>query len=352
LLAALEKKDAEELTLLRSSQEIEILNLMTYIKEQQIKEVDANLAVLNQNMALVKARFFQYQKLLGKPATSLDQSGLPVLTTGSSLQVTANAPGEVAGLGLIQHEVGQLNSLDEAHMWQEGAAIANTIAGVLHAVPEAQTGWLAAYLHIGGTHFGNAANAVASAFSILATNASHEANKKGMFASYQRRYDDWVFQSKLALEEMRQIDKQIIAAEIRKAIAKHELANHQKQIENAKKVDEFMHDKYTNQELYSWMVGEISSVYFSSYQLAYDISKRAEKAFQYELGVGNASFIQYGYWDSLKKGLLSGENLSLDLKRMEVAYLEQNRREFEISKHVSLLQLDPLALISLRRSST
>jgi hypothetical protein len=35
---------------------------------------------------------------------------------------------------------------------------------------------------------------------------------------------------------------------------------------------------------------------------------------------------------------------------MEAAYLDQNRREYEITKHVSLLQLDPLALVLLRES--
>jgi hypothetical protein len=35
---------------------------------------------------------------------------------------------------------------------------------------------------------------------------------------------------------------------------------------------------------------------------------------------------------------------------MEVAYLDQNRREFEITAHVSLVQLDPVALIQLRQT--
>jgi hypothetical protein len=48
--------------------------------------------------------------------------------------------------------------------------------------------------------------------------------------------------------------------------------------------------------------------------------------------------------------LLAGENLTLDMKRMETAYLEQNRRELEITKAISLLQLDPVALIELRET--
>jgi len=111
-----------------------------------------------------------------------------------------------------------------------------------------------------------------------------------------------------------------------------------------------MKDKFTNQELYNWMVSQISTIYFQSYQMAYDIAKRTEKAFQYELGDFNASFVNFGYWDSLKKGLLSGEQLHYDLRRMETAFLEKNKREFELNKHISLAILDPMALIKLKET--
>lgn len=106
----------------------------------------------------------------------------------------------------------------------------------------------------------------------------------------------------------------------------------------------------TNQELYQWQVGQISGVYFQSYKLAYDLAKRAERCFRFELGLPDSSYINFGYWDSLKKGLLSGEKLQYDLRRLETAYLEQNRREFELTKHVSLTLLDPLALVKLRET--
>jgi hypothetical protein len=111
-----------------------------------------------------------------------------------------------------------------------------------------------------------------------------------------------------------------------------------------------MRSKYTNQELYQWQIGQISDVYFQSYKLAYDLAKRAERCFRFELGLQDSSYIQFGYWDSLKKGLLSGEKLQYDLRRLETAYLEQNRREFELSKHISLALLDPLALVKLRET--
>lgn len=64
------------------------------------------------------------------------------------------------------------------------------------------------------------------------------------------------------------------------------------------------------------------------------------------------SFITFGYWDSLKKGLHSGELLNYDLRRMEMSYLDQNKREFEITKPISLFQLDPRALLALRETGT
>ncbi|TMD23334.1 MAG: toxin, partial [Chloroflexi bacterium] len=169
-------------------------------------------------------------------------------------------------------------------------------------------------------------------------------------AAYQRRADDWDLQKKLANKERDQINKQIAAAEIRKAIAEKELENQDLQIENAQSVDSYMHDKFTNQELYDWMVGQIAAVYFQSYQLAYDIARRAERAYRFELGLANSNFIQFGYWDSLKKGLLAGEQLHFDLKRMEMAYLDQHKREYEITKHISLLALDPVALVKLKET--
>jgi hypothetical protein len=59
-------------------------------------------------------------------------------------------------------------------------------------------------------------------------------------------------------------------------------------------------------------------------------------------------FIQFNYWDSGHQGLLSGEALHLDIKRMEMAYHDNNKRELELTRHVSLRQLDPLALLTLR----
>jgi hypothetical protein len=146
--------------------------------------------------------------------------------------------------------------------------------------------------------------------------------------------------------------KQILAAQIRYDIAQREVDKVELQIENSKTVDEYMRSKYTNQQLYAWMVQQLSTVYFQAYKLAYDMACRAEKVYQWELDRTSETFIQFGYWDSLKKGLLAADRLTNDLRRLESAYLQNNVRLFEITKHASLAQVAPLALLQLKQQGS
>jgi len=176
---------------------------------------------------------------------------------------------------------------------------------------------------IGGLELGQAANLASEILAFLAQIAANNAAMASTQAGFDRRWNDWKLQERLADRELEQLDRQIAASELRVAIAEKELENHIAQIDNAKAVDAYMRSKYTNEELYQWHIGQISGVYFQAYKLAYDLAKRAERCLRFELGLGDSSFISFGYWDSLKKGLLSGEKLQYDLRRLESAYLSR-----------------------------
>jgi hypothetical protein len=192
---------------------------------------------------------------------------------------------------------------------------------------------------------GRAQESLAAIFGI----ASMLANR---LAEYVRRKDEWDHQANLGTIELKQIDQQLTAAQIRLAIAQKELSNHDQQVDDARDTDLFLRGKFTNQDLFQWMIGQVSGLYFQSYQLAYDLAKRAEMCMQHELGLpyGATSFIRFGYWDSLKKGLLAGEHLAYDLKRLDTAYLDGNVREYELTRHVSLATLAPDQLIALKQT--
>jgi hypothetical protein len=75
------------------------------------------------------------------------------------------------------------------------------------------------------------------------------------------------------------------------------------------------------------------------------------RALRYQLGDPSLSYVQFNYLDG-NEGLLAGEKLSLDIKTMEMAYHDLNQREYEMTKHVSLRQVDPVALLQLRATGS
>lgn len=350
LLGALEKQDAEELALLRSRHEIAMNKLVRETRVKQRDDAENAIAALRKSKDTVAERFAQYQRLLGKSGVTTGADGLPVVEQSSSLTVSTDAAGGASGLGLSRREVDQLLVSAVAHTFIQATNAAHVVGSVLSLVPNTWAGGVFSGTEFGGTNLANAANAIGKAIEMGGTEASYQASQLGTFGGYERRQDEWVHQSKLALAELRQIEAQILGAEIRRDIADLELSHHDQQLQNAQEADELMRTKFTNKELFRWMSGQLSDVYFRSYQLALDQARRSERAYRYELGLDGkeGTFVQPGYWDSLKHGLLAGEQLYHDLKRMEVSYLEQNTREYELTKHVSLAMADPLALMALK----
>jgi len=164
--------------------------------------------------------------------------------------------------------------------------------------------------------------------------------------TYKRRKAEWGFEKAVAEFELEEIDHQIGQAELARQVADKQIAIQAKELEHNQQVADFYRSKFSNQALYSWMVSRLSSLYFQSFKLAYDLAQAAEKAVQYELPT-NETFIGFGHWDSLKKGLLAGESLMLDLGRMQKAQLEQDSRFLEIEKTISMRRTLPGALLLL-----
>jgi hypothetical protein len=344
ILAALEKKDAEGLALLRSEHEIQMLDLIRDVRKQQIKENEEMKESLNRSRDLIETKVAFYESLL-----AVDNNlGLNEFET-SEITELSNALGFdyiAAGYHLSASNKSTFPNISVGIGWNKGLSPGGN-------PPAPSPKWENSY---------NVSTQTGEILDVDHDNSLAGYNKDqssihqitgqiiSRIAYFKRRLEEWTHELNLAEKELKQIDKQIAAAEVRVQIAELELYNHEKQIENAKSVDEYMRSKYTNLELYDWMIGQISAVYFQSYQLAFDTAKRVEKAYQFELGREDVAFINFGYWDGLKKGLLAGEKLMNDLKRMEVAYLEQNERFFEITKNISLVLHSPMALIQLKET--
>jgi hypothetical protein len=319
LLSTLERVDGEALSTLRSGQEVRLLQAIRDVRVDQINEGKNIIAGLEANRQIVETRKEYYESREFLNALEAQSLGLAAVTV-----VPLAASAKLRGLAGSMQKGGQVKT---------GSP---TTSGA----------------EFGPYYFGEGAATAASALETSASILNLGSQLTGRLGEFNRRRDDWALQARLATIELKQIDRQLAAAQIRLAISEEELRNHDQQIENARDVDQFLRDKFTNTDLYQWMIGQLSSLYFQSYQLAYDLAKRAEVCMQHELGLkyGETSFVRFGYWDSLRKGLLAGDRLAHDLKRLEVAYLDGNIREYELTKNVSLVSLASEQLLTLKET--
>jgi hypothetical protein len=316
LLGALEKRDAETLSQLLNTQESAILGLTLEMQLSQLEEAKANLESLNQAKAGAQKRQETY-------SAWVDGNYLPV---------------EQAQIGLQAGAV----ALNVA------AAVLNTMATVLALVPEAHFGVFT--FGIDEPEFDQAVNYGGQALQSAAGGLQGLGEILGITAQHERSMGDWRLQRDLGQIDMAQLDAQITGAKLQIDAAAQQVAITRKQIDHNKAVGDFYRGKFTTKELYDWMAGRLSEIHYQTYQLALGMARAAERAFQFERGTSQAAttFIRGQYWDSQRKGLLAGYSLGLDLDRMEAAYLATDTRRFEITKVISLVQLDPMAFLKLK----
>jgi hypothetical protein len=384
LLSAIEKGDNESLAVLRAQYERNILAIAETVKYQQWQQAIKSREGLEKSLANAVQRYTYYELQLGKQASDI-ASAIPALdpTDANGLEsmnytqdepdiqsklpaITVNITQDLNASGgklISSYEAHELDRLGYGQDLQDLAAALDATGAVLSMIPTASADGkpigVGGGVAIGGLHIGQMFFGLAGVSRGVASRYNYEANKAGRIGGYDRRQMEWTYQSNLAAGEITQIFKQIRAAQISESIAEREWHNHQLQIANAREIEQFLAGekvtteagdelvKETTRDFYLWMKRQVKGLYGQSFQFAFDVAKKAERALQRELGDPGLNYLQTGYLAG-KEGLLAGEQLFQDIKRMEMAYHELNRREYELSKNISLLQLDPLALLQLR----
>jgi hypothetical protein len=373
LLAAIEKEDNEALAILRARHERVILGLVEAVKYSQLQEASKTRQGLEETLANAARRYVYYERLLGKEESEikipvldeLEADGLSkmkfkqkepsVAPRDIDIDISKDTQGVNEGRKISSYEVKELELLQLARDRHNAAVMDDMMSSEMSLIPEfgaqAQPMGAGAAVKFGGMFLAKMFSMTAMSERATADQFSYEAGKAAKLGSYSRREQDWAFQSNLAAGEITQLFKQLRAAQIREAVAEREWKNHQQQIRHAEEVERFLtvekNGKTTSRAFYAWLRREVKGLYSQCFQFAFDVSKKAERALQHEVGDSSLSFLQFNYLSG-KEGLLAGEKLHLDLKRMELAYHDLNRREYELTKHISLLQLAPTALLQLR----
>jgi Tc toxin complex TcA C-terminal TcB-binding domain len=392
LLSSIEKQEAEHLAVLRQTNEVELQKKTQNVRFLQWKQAQEATQSLLRTRATALERFGYYLSLLNQtpdPKTApnslppidgaLDltedtfdtlyhelvaQYDLtitpgqypPVNFPGSTFPVVQSGASSTGQLYLNKNEDAELNTfLPAGRDKGKDASELHAGAAALTIMPDASVD--AHYWGIGfhGKVFGGdlLAAAVRIGADVMQMIAAYNRDQAGMAArnaGHQRRVSEWTLQANLAARELMQIGRQVIASLIAEQVAKHEFDVAQTQSTQAQAVQQYMQTKFTNEDLYAWTRDTLTTLYYQYYRLAVDQARKAEQTLKQELmrpELDATSFIQFNYWDSGRQGLLSGEALYLDVKRMELAYYDSNARELELTRHISLRQLDPMALLAL-----
>ena len=326
LLAAFEKGDAEFLSALRAGQELELLTIALEAKKDQWRNADWQVEALQTGKSVSQANLIYTNGLINA------------------------GPG-----GLIDGEI-QYQDLTNTALSMRGTA--NVIEGVgeaLRLIPDLVLGAAGfggspvsiAWIPL-GTKIGDALEAVARIINNSAEIDSITAGLDQTNASWLRRFNEWTHQAQVLAIEIHQAERQILGAQRRRDQALNDLNGHRRQIEQSREVKDFLRDKFTAHELYLFLQKETLALYRTTYDLALDVARQAQRAFNLERGHTTRRFIPDCAWDDLREGLLAGERLSAALRHMEKAYLDENVREYELTKHLSLRLHFPLEFLRLR----
>lgn len=160
-------------------------------------------------------------------------------------------------------------------------------------------------------------------------------------AAWDRRAAEWKYQ--LSLSDQDYIIAGIGAdiAQDHIDIANQELDIANKRLEVANDTVEFLGNKFTNKDLYSWMSKNLRKLYREQLNMAISTAKAAQKALEFERQT-SLDFIGYEYWDDEKQGLLGAEQLLKDINRMDQHRISTATRKKEIEKIVSLASIAPV----------
>ena len=316
LLSAIEKKNGEELSLLRMTQQQNILEMASKSRMLEIKSAEEGIKALNDRIESLNYQIGYYDGLISENRNGWEWAQSASRHTSSI----------ITGVALP--------------LW--------SLTGVFGLIPQVGSPFAMKY---GGVELKGGAEGFAKAVDTLSALSEAVAASTGLEAGFDRRSEGWKHQKKLMQNELKQSEKNLVASEIRRDILIESEKMHQKNIQHNQDVMDFYGEKFSNLGLYTYLSSTMQRLFREAYNNALSIARLAEQAYKFEKDDNNI-FIDGSYFDSSRAGLLAGERLQMALQAMERRYLETNYRKNEIDQAFSLTQINPAALMLLKQTGT
>lgn len=309
LLSYYERKDATGLQELDAQLALDISAYTLTLGQNAIDALDQDKIVLEASRSMAQQRYDHYFGLYTTGVSAGEISAM-VLRDSSSASMTAASPLITAGMAMktIPNIFGLADGGEEVGAPTLAAGIVLQLTGEITGLAAQQT---------------------------------------EISESYRRRSEEWQIQYQQAQSEVDTLNAQLDALAIRRQGAVTSLQLAQAQQDNLKSTLSFLTTRFTQSSLYNWLTGQLSALYYQAYDAVLSLCLSAQACWQYEMGDMTSTFIQTGAWNDSYHGLLVGETLMLNLQQMESAWLSRNARRLDLTKTISLKQLDSDAFTNL-----
>ncbi|MFW9078176.1 neuraminidase-like domain-containing protein [Pseudomonas sp. P2757] len=301
----LDMRDRHELEELMQKQAIELADYTRSIHQTRIEELESTIASLRQSEGMFNERVQHYERLVRE------------------------------GVSAGENRVIEKNR--DARQIAKGAAALETVGAALRLIPT-----------IFGPSFGGADPSApvytgARLLQMIAEEWRGEAEEAGINEAYRRRAEEWALEHRQSQAQVRVLREQVAAQEhairaARTSLEQADVANTQ-----AKEIYRFYKGRATGPDLSNWVLGQLKSLLYQAYDLAFDQCKRAERSWQYEKGDFDARFIRHDTWNDTRHGFTCAAALKLSLFQMAAARIQSNERQIELTKTFSLKQYVPAA---------
>ncbi|EDM66216.1 Insecticidal toxin complex protein [Moritella sp. PE36] len=297
LAGAIERKESETLNTLLQTQAKALHDYGLQILQQNLLSLDQDEVATQLDAEQQKATFDRMSSYYNENVTDNEMRSLRLRTSASStLALKKGFEMVAAGLDVIPNIYG---------------------------------------MAVGGGKYGALVSAAASALDITSTTQSIIADSLEQKEVWKRRRDEWKAEQEAAERGMRIADTRLENINIQKKALQLQIDQQRLQMEQTQAQLDLLQARFSNDALYSWMQGRLSTFYYQFYDLTASRCYKAETGYQWETQYKD-TFIQPGVWDSNYSGLLCGEQLMLNLTQMESKYLDWYSSALEIRRTVSV----------------
>ena len=325
MLNAFEKGAAAAYTLLQARQDLEVAQAQVQLHNLLITEAQRGVDLAGIQKARAQKQADTYQTWLDAGMNEWETAMI------ADYQQAAQAQEEAAGY---------------AYMAQLLQAFTSAAAGGVTGAPAAMA-FASGLIPIGSAQTSATQTGIAK---------QADAQVSAVYASYEERAREWGLQQSLATFDVQIGDEQQQMANDHVDVVKQEQTVAKLQADHKKTIVDFLVNQFTSVELYDWMSATLEGVYSFFLQQATAIASLAQNQLAFERQEVPPQYIQADYWQSSSNGQPSGSTngtssdrhgltgsarLLQDIYQLDQYAFESNKRKMQLTKTISLAQLDP-----------